>query len=123
VTAIWSEGRATALTVRLLELLVGRDRITLLPGIEKAFAALWNDNRGVVAAEAVTAAPLGPDQERALAEAIRRTTGREVELSASLDPALRGGVLLRLLGRTYDGTVRGRLRALRERLVQGTERA
>jgi F-type H+-transporting ATPase subunit delta len=122
VAAIWSPGRASALTVRLLELLVDRDRIALLPAIENAYAALWNEQRGIVSAEAVSAAPLGPEQEKALAEAIKRATGREVELARSVDPALRGGVLLRMMGRTYDGSVRGRLRALRSRLVQGAER-
>ena len=122
VSAIWSSGRASALTVRLLGLLVDRDRIALLPSIDKAYAALWNEHRGVVSAEAVSAAPLGPEQEKALAEAVRRATGREVELAKSVDPGLRGGMLLRMMGRTYDGSVRGRLRALRARLVQGAER-
>ena len=54
---------------------------------------------------------------RAVAEALRKATGQEVELQARADPALVGGLLVKMAGRTYDGTVRGRLRALRQRLV------
>jgi F-type H+-transporting ATPase subunit delta len=56
-------------------------------------------------------------QTRAVAEALRKATGKDVELQTRTDPALLGGILVKMAGRTYDGTVRGRLRALRQRLV------
>jgi F-type H+-transporting ATPase subunit delta len=116
VEAVW--GRAgSKLLSRLLGLLAERGRIGLLPAIGESFSALWNAHRGVVAAEAVSAVPLDEAQTRALAETLRRATGKEVELRARTDQALVGGLLVRMEGRTYDGTVRGRLRALRQRLV------
>jgi F-type H+-transporting ATPase subunit delta len=114
--AVWG-GRASTLTARLLALLAERGRIGLLDAIEAAFGVLWNVHRGVVAAEAVSAAPLDEGQTRAVAEALRRATGKEVELQARVDPALLGGLMVKMAGRTYDGSVRGRLRALRARLV------
>jgi F0F1-type ATP synthase delta subunit len=42
-----------------------------------------------------------------------------VEIETRLDPAVLGGVLVRVGGRSYDGTVRARLRALKERLASG----
>jgi F0F1-type ATP synthase delta subunit len=42
-----------------------------------------------------------------------------VELSARAAPEVLGGLLVRMGGKTYDGTVRGRLQALRESLVRG----
>ena len=45
------------------------------------------------------------------------TEAGPAELQARADPALVGGLLVKMAGRTYDGTVRGRLRALRQRLV------
>jgi len=56
----------------------------------------------------------------ALSAAIGGGLGKQVELRQHLDPDLLGGLLLRMEGRVYDGSVRGRLRALRERLA-GTE--
>jgi F0F1-type ATP synthase delta subunit len=42
-----------------------------------------------------------------------------VEISTETDPAVLGGVLVRIGGKSYDGTVRARLRALKERLASG----
>jgi F-type H+-transporting ATPase subunit delta len=117
------EGKVEELSLRLLDLLAERGRLDLLPGIERSYAALFNERRGVVAAEAVTAVPLEDAQGAALEEAIRRATGKGVELAAGVDPSVLGGVLLRMGGRVYDGTVRTRLRALRERLRGGAEGA
>jgi F-type H+-transporting ATPase subunit delta len=116
VDAVWG-GRASKVMARLLGLLAERGRMGLLPAIEESFSALWNAHRGVVAAEAVSAVPLDEGQTRAVAEVLRRATGKDVELQTRADPALLGGLLVKMAGRTYDGTVRGRLRALRQRLV------
>mgnify|MGYP006782108445 CR=1 FL=1 len=52
-------------------------------------------------------------------KALARLSGKDVELRSELDPKVIGGVLVRAAGKSYDGTVRGRLRALRSRLVHG----
>jgi F-type H+-transporting ATPase subunit delta len=105
--------------LRLLELLVERGRVGLLPAIESAYAVLFNAQRGVAQAEVVSAAPLGADERRALQAALERASGLGVELAMREDPALLGGLLVRLGGRSYDGSVRGRLRALRALLGAG----
>jgi F-type H+-transporting ATPase subunit delta len=117
VGAVWGGRGGSPILLRLLGLLADRGRTSLLAAIEESFTALWNAHRGVVAAEAVAAVPLDEAQTRAVAEALRRATGKDVELQARADRALLGGLLVKMAGRTYDGTVRGRLRALRQRLV------
>jgi F-type H+-transporting ATPase subunit delta len=107
---------ASDLLVRLLELLVERQRVALLPAVATAFADLSNAQRGVVAAEVVSATGLDEAQKAALRDAVGQLTGRQVELQASVEPAVLGGLLLKLGGLTYDGTLRARLRALRQRL-------
>jgi F-type H+-transporting ATPase subunit delta len=116
VDAVWG-GRASPLLLRLLGLLADRGRIALVPAIAESFAALWNAHRGVVAAEAVSAAALDEAQSRAVAETLRKATGKDVELTTRVDQTLLGGLMVKMAGKTYDGTVRGRLRALRQRLV------
>lgn len=116
-------GRGDALVLRLLEILVDGNRVALLPAIARAYAALWNAQRGVVAAEVVSAVALDTDQRAELGRAVSRATGREVELAATVDPGVLGGVLLRMEGRIFDGTVRGRLRALKEHLATGASGA
>lgn len=118
VDAVW--GGASPLLRRLLRLLVERDRLPALPAVAEAYGRAWDAERGVVAAEVTTAGPLAAAQRSALEAALGRLAGATVTVLTAEDPALLGGVLVRMEGRTYDGSVRGRLRALRERLLQGS---
>jgi F-type H+-transporting ATPase subunit delta len=122
VNAIWARS-ASEPFLRLMRLLAERDRMTLLPAIEATYVALWNAHRGVVSAEAVTAVELEEEQRMALAGAIEKAVGAEVELQARVDASVQGGVCVRLEGRVYDGTLRAQLRALREQLVGGSQGA
>ena len=109
-------GRGASLLLKLLDLLVERRRLALLPHVARTYASLWNAQRGVSAAEAVSAVSLSKDEEGALQKALRDLTGKEVELTARVDPSLLGGLLVNMDGRTYDGSVKTRLVSLREHL-------
>ena len=122
VGALWRKDRPSKLLERLVALLVEKRRIELLPVIAKAYARLWNAERGIVEAEAVSAFPMEAAASHALSAAVGGVLGKQVELREQVDPSLVGGLLLRMEGRVYDGSVRARLRALRERLA-GTESA
>src|SRR6185436_13465938 len=102
---------------RLVMLLAQRERLGVLGEVERAYAQLWNAHRGVVDAEALTVAPLGDAEQRALTAALAKLAGREVELTATVAPEILGGLVVKMDGKVYDGSVRGKLRALRERLV------
>jgi F-type H+-transporting ATPase subunit delta len=118
VIAALLKGRPSDLLQRLVGLLVQRDRIELLPLIAKAYVRLWNTSKGIVAAEAVSARELDETEARAVsAAAARAIGGKQVDLRRRVDASLMGGLLLRMEGRVYDGSVRSRLRALRERLA------
>jgi F-type H+-transporting ATPase subunit delta len=104
---------ASALLRRFLDLLASRDRVSLLPDVIEAYADLANAAHGVVSAEVVSAVPLAEAERRALAGAL----GGTVELRSRVDPDLVGGLLVRVGGTTYDGSVRTRLADLRRRLA------
>jgi F-type H+-transporting ATPase subunit delta len=111
-------GRSSDLLQRLITLLGERDRIELLPLIAKAYVRQWNARKGIVEAEAVSARELDDTEARAISAAAGRAAGgKQIELRRRVDPALMGGLLLRMEGRIYDGSVRARLRALREQLA------
>lgn len=115
VSALWHEG----LTARLLALLAERGRLELLPAIADGFERAWNESRGVASGEAVSATPLGEAQLQALRAAIGKSLGLRVDLKTRVDESLLGGLRVTIGGRTYDGSVRTQLRALRERLAAG----
>ena len=112
-------GHAGTLFLRLLELLAEKDRATLLPLIADAFATADNERRGILAAEAVTATPLDETQTAAIRGALQTASGRQIALTTRLDTSLLGGLVVTLGGRTYDGSIRAQLAALKQRLLTG----
>ena len=117
---ILTQAGASTLLARLVDLLARHDRVGLLPALAEEYADALNRREGRVSAQAVSAVPLAEAQRAALAQALGSAVGRNVELEARVDPAVLGGVRVTVGGRTYDGTVRSRLAALRERLVSGS---
>jgi len=122
--AVWSaKDGAEDLVARLLALLVERGRAELLPEVSAAYVEAQNARNQVVAVRARSATALDPAQLERLRAAIEKKTGRTVELDSEVDSALVGGLVLELEGRVYDGSVRARLDALRQRLIEGGRRA
>lgn len=117
VAAVFAPERASELLRRLLGLLVEANRTELLPAIASSYAALLNAHHNVAAADVVSATPIEKDQLDAIAGALKRATGMGIELKTSLEPALLAGVVVKIGGRHFDGSVRGRLQALRARLT------
>jgi len=113
---VFGRVRASALLGRLVGLLIARGRVELLGDIARAYTAAWNEQRGVLMAEAVTADALTGAQEERLSAALAAASGRGVELTTVVDPGVLGGVRVTMGGRIYDGTVRGRLTSLRRHL-------
>ena len=118
VQALAEAAKAGPLVKRLVALLGARARLPLLGDVAEAYADLANAAHGVVAAEVVSAVPLADRHKKAL-EAALAAGAASVELRTQVEPALLGGLLVRVGGRTYDGSVREQLAALRRRLAAG----
>lgn len=112
----WAEDEAAFNLVRLL---VRRGRTRLAPAIAREFRRLVQRSRGIVEASVASATPLSDAEEAAIRERIETMTGARVEMAVSVDPALIGGVAVRIGDRLIDASVRGRLERLREQLVAG----
>ena len=63
-----------------------------------------------------SAAPLGDEVRRDLEARLTRLHGAELQLVFALNPALIGGIRIKVGSDVYDGSVRGRLDALESRL-------
>jgi len=116
VIALAQAAQASPIVLKLVELLASRDRLGLLGDVAAAYAGLANARKGVVAAEVVSALPLAPAQRQALEQALAGKA-ESVELTSQVEPGIVGGLVIRMAGRTYDGSVRTRLAALRRRLA------
>lgn len=102
-----------------LFLLVDRGRIGFLPEIVTAYHDLSDAHAGRVRAR-VTVAKRLPDVElNRLRTVLQQATGKQVIVDQDEDPAIIGGVITRIEGRIYDGSVKTQLETMRARLKQG----
>lgn len=100
-----------------LGVIMAHDRQSELPGILAGIAELADDVRGRVRVRVTTASPLAPDVQAHLTEAVARHLAAEVVLDPRVDPAIVGGMVIRYKDKFVDGSVTGRLAALKGRLL------
>ena len=101
-----------ATTTRFLGVLAGNRRLNQLPAIIRAFRTLAAAHRGETTAEVTSAHPLTDAQVAELRQALRQRVGREVSVDLSVDPALLGGLVVRIGSQMIDSSIRTRLNSL-----------
>ena len=102
--------------LNFLRLLRRKNRLALGGSIASFFRELLDAERGVLRAEVTSAVPLDDAQRERLAQKIAADTGKQVELDTNVDPALIGGLVVRIGDQMIDGSTRSRLRSLRTQL-------
>lgn len=102
---------------RLFEMLIDGARVELFREIVQRYHAEWNARNNVHSAKVVTAMPLGDDESLSLRKALETAVSGSVEMEMSTDPTLVGGLKVEIDGHLFDGSVKGRLHALRQHLL------
>jgi F-type H+-transporting ATPase subunit delta len=100
-----------------LGVLVTNRRLGAIRAVRDAFDAEKDERMGILPAETTTAVPLSAAELKRLREALEKMTGSKVRVTQQVDPGLLGGARTRIGSRVYDGTLRQKLDALRDRLV------
>ena len=98
-------------------LLVEKGRGPQLEGIYEEFERLVAAEQGRLEVELTTAVELSDEEERAIVRQIEEASGRPVEVTRKVDPALIGGIILQVGSQRVDASVRGRLQRLRHELL------
>jgi len=112
VLATASELGVDPVTTKFLGVLAQNRRLAELPAIIRAFRALAARHRGEVTAEVTSAHPLADDQVAELKQQLRQRIGRDVSVELAVDPALLGGLVVRIGSQMIDSSIRTRLNAL-----------
>ena len=81
-----------------------------------AYREHYNRDNGILPVTAVTATALTEDQANRLSEKLAAITGKTIQLRNKLDPSVLGGIRLDYDGKSLDGTIAGRLDAVRKQL-------
>ena len=113
LTAVAEAAELAATTGKFLGLVAVNRRAAALPAMIAAFERLAAADRGAVSAEVTTAMPLTDAQARSLAAALRTALGKAPEIETRVDPALLGGVKVRVGSRLYDASLKSRLDSLK----------
>jgi F-type H+-transporting ATPase subunit delta len=71
----------------------------------------------VLEVDLTTADDLTDEEEKSIVADIEKATGRRIEATRHVDPALIGGMVIQVGSLRLDGSVRGRLDKLREELL------
>lgn len=110
-------GHVGDMVLTFIDRLAARAREALLPAIAEAFVALYNSLHNISKVEVVTATTLTPAQLDAISARVQQVLGRQVQLQASIDPKLIGGMLLRTGDQQYDASVANALRQLKKQFT------
>ncbi len=111
------KGFAPAVFVRFLDAVVQRGRQGMLPDISEAYQALVDLHLNQVHAGVVTARTADAALEAAITERLTRAVGKTVLSHFRADPALVGGVVVRIGDRVFDGSLRRKLQLLRHKML------
>lgn len=111
------DGTLTELEFEVLHLLMVRNMGIQLPGVAKSLVLLARAEGARLELTVFTPQPLAAQELQGLGDRIGADLGRSLRVMGVMDPALLGGIKLRLGNTLVDGTLARRLELLREELV------
>jgi F-type H+-transporting ATPase subunit delta len=100
-----------------LAVLISHERLASLNEMIEEFRLEMNRRLSISDAEVVTARPLQEQERAKLERDVAELAGTRVNATFRQDKSLIGGAMVRIGSTIYDGSVRGRLERLKERLV------
>ncbi len=112
-------GDVNPLTIKLVLLLAAKGKLAVIDDIAEEYQALVDNYRGIEGteiAEITTAIPLDDDYRLKIAQRITEIIGKPVLLKPKVDPAIIGGIIIRVGDKLIDGSIRSKLVALRKDL-------
>jgi F-type H+-transporting ATPase subunit delta len=102
----------SALTKNFVGVLAANRRLSALPEIIRAFAAIAAAQRGEATAEVTTAHPLNDAQVEELRQKLELREGRKISVKTSVDADLLGGLVVTIGSKRIDSSIRTRLNSL-----------
>lgn len=111
-------GRVPDLFLRFLTVVVENRRQGTLREIARQYRLLVDEARGRARAEVVTAREPDETLRAEIEAALERRLGRTVVAEYRVDPALLGGLVVRVGGQILDGSLRRRVAGLRRQMLR-----
>ena len=104
--------RLDPITTNFLGVLAQNRRLGQLANVIRAFTLLAARHRGEITAEVTSAHPLNDDQVAALRSNLKSRVGSDVSVDLTVDPAILGGLVVKVGSQMIDGSIRTKLNTL-----------
>jgi len=108
---------AHPLVIEFLKLLIAKKRLFHMRDITHEFERLVEQHQGIVRARVTSAVPLNDTELNGLIASLEQGLSKKVKVDAHVDPAILGGVVVKVGDRIADRSVTTLLSELREQLL------
>ena len=105
--------------VNFLRLLIERHRMPAVFRVRRRLDALWERENRVLPVQITSATQLDEETVKRIGDRIGEETGQRIELTARVEPAIVGGIVLRVGNQILDASIRARLDRLRRQVARG----
>ena len=109
-------GKVQPYVLNFLKLLTEKGYIAHFADCCETYRDLYNEDRGILQVQAVSAIELTENQKQQLTDKLSAITGKTIDLVCKVDKSVLGGIRLNYNGTQVDGTVQSRLQAIEKRL-------
>jgi ATP synthase F1 delta subunit len=104
--------------MNFLELLVEKHRMPAIFRIRRELDALWREENKMLPVQLTSAIELDAQTVENLGRTIGERTGRKVDVTATVNPDILGGIVLRVGNSILDASIRNRLESLRKQVAR-----
>jgi len=111
--AVLARAGISGFTGNFLKLIVRNRRLFAVADMLRAFLSLLARERGEVSADVASAHPLSGEQMQVLADSLKASIGRNVQIRTRVDPNLLGGLIVKVGSKMIDSSLRTKLNNLK----------
>ena len=108
----------SGLAANFFKLVAANRRLFAVHDMIKAFRALVAQHKGEATAAVTVAEPLKDQHVNALRDALKSVTGKDVDLDIKIDPAILGGLVVKVGSRMVDSSLRTKLNAIKHAMKE-----
>jgi F-type H+-transporting ATPase subunit delta len=113
VSAVLAKAKIGGLAANFAKLAASNRRLFALPGMISGYNALVAASRGVVAAEVTVASPASAAMKKDIEAALKGVAGKNAAVTIKVDPAIIGGLIVKIGSKMVDNSLKTKLNAMR----------
>jgi len=119
ISAVLAKAGVGGIAANFIKLVAGKRRLFAIGDMIGGFAKLVDHEKGVTRAQVTVAEPLNDAHTAALKAALAQVSGgKSVEVDLKVDPAIIGGLVVKLGSRMVDSSLRTKLNSIRTRMKE-----